>query len=160
MFGIIEEPKNEEMIKLKILFEALDRPEFLGNVPKVRKFHLFCHVKLIAHLFAIHQFLNHQETVTNVETLKTSMILLVSGRMDGNTIRHALIAFTLMERSLIHFEDNYREIYKQAENQVRREELGTESTSHGHHGGRRKESPMKMPKMTNSKSVMPMSKRH
>ena len=110
-------------------------------------------------MFAFRQFLNHQETVTNVETLKTSMILLVSGRMDGNTIRHALVAFTLMERYLIHFEDNYREIYKQAENQVRREEMGTESSSHGHHGGRRKAEKLPMPKMTSSKSVMPMNMR-
>lgn len=44
MFGITEEPKNEEMIKLKILFEALDRPEFLGSVPKVSAFRLFGHL--------------------------------------------------------------------------------------------------------------------
>ena len=44
MFGITEEPKNEEMIKLKILFEALDRPEFLSTVPKVSAFHFFGHL--------------------------------------------------------------------------------------------------------------------
>ena len=36
------------------------------------------------------------------------MILLSSGRMDSKTIRSALVAFTLMERYLIDFEDNFR----------------------------------------------------
>ena len=41
--------------------------------------------------------------------------------MDSKTIRQGLIAFTLMERYLIHFEDNYRQTFTQAERQLRRE---------------------------------------
>ena len=69
------------------------------------------------------QYLNQQETVTNVESLKACMILLSSGRMDSKTLNNALIAFTLMERYLIHFEDNYRQVCTQAEKQTRRENL-------------------------------------
>ena len=58
----------------------------------------------------------------NEETLKACMILLSSsGRMDSKTIRQALVAFTLMERYLSHFEDNYRQVFTQAEKQVRRD---------------------------------------
>lgn len=35
--------------------------------------------------------------------------------MDSKTIRQALVAFTLMERYLIHFEDNYRQVFQQAQ---------------------------------------------
>jgi len=54
------------------------------------------------------------------------MILLSSGRMDSKTIRQALVAFTLMERYLVHFEDNYRSMYQQAARQLLRDnnELG------------------------------------
>ena len=68
------------------------------------------------------QFLNQQETVTNVETLKACMILLCNqGRLDSKTIRQGLIAFALIERYLIHFEDNYRATFQNAERQLRRE---------------------------------------
>lgn len=49
-----------------------------------------------------------------METVKASMILLSSGRMDSKTIRQALVAFTLMEREIIHFEDNFRQTYETA----------------------------------------------
>ena len=39
------------------------------------------------------------------------MILMSSGRLDSKTIRQALIAFMLMERYLIYFEDNYRQLF-------------------------------------------------
>ena len=100
-------PKNEVPVKLQVVFEAMDRPEFLTAVPKVSL--EFNNINLF-----LVQFLNHQETVTNVETLKASMILLSSGRMDSKTIRSALVAFTLMERYLIHFEDNFRQTYETA----------------------------------------------
>ena len=50
-----------------------------------------------------------------METLKACIILVASSKMDLKTLRQALVAFTLMERYLIHFEDNCRDLYKQAE---------------------------------------------
>ena len=43
--------------------------------------------------------------------------------MDSKTIRQALVAFTLMERYLVHFEDNYRSMYTQAAKQTIRDEI-------------------------------------
>ncbi len=67
--------------------------------------------------------MNQQETVSNVETLKACMILITNGAMDSKTIRQALVAFTLMERYLVHFEDNYRSVYTQAAKQTIRDEI-------------------------------------
>ena len=74
-----------------------------------------------------------------METLKACMILSVRA-IDMKMIRQALVAFTLMERYLIHFEDNFRQIYEQAAKQVRRDELAAEGKLPG-----RKESPLKVP---------------
>jgi len=81
------------------------------------------------------QFLNHQETVSNVETLKACFILTTSGRLETRTIKHALVAFTLMERYLIHFEDNYRQMYTQAFLQLARDN-GDQGLSFGQSQGR------------------------
>lgn len=60
------------------------------------------------------------------------MILLRTGMLDSKTIRQALVAFTLMERYLIHFEDNYRQMFSQAQRQMARE-IGNEYSSQGAH---------------------------
>lgn len=39
------------------------------------------------------------------------MMLTVHGRLDSKTIRQALVAFTLMEKQLIYYEDNYRSVF-------------------------------------------------
>ena len=62
-----------------------------------------------------------------METLKACMILVSSGRMDSKTIRQALVAFTLMERYLIHFEDNYRQVFQQAQKQMLRDMGGSDT---------------------------------
>ena len=43
------------------------------------------------------------------------MMLTVNGKLDSKTIRQALVAFTLMEHELTHFEDNYRQVFQQAQ---------------------------------------------
>ena len=44
------------------------------------------------------------------------------GRLDSKVINKALVAFDLMERYLVHFEDNYRQVFLQAQRQIARDE--------------------------------------
>ena len=55
------------------------------------------------------QFLNKQETVSNVKVLKACMMIIKDGKLDLKTLRQGLVAFNLMERYLQYFEDNLRE---------------------------------------------------
>ena len=73
--------------------------------------------------------MNQQQTVSNIETLKAIMMLTVAGKLDHKTIRHALMAFTLMEHQLIHFEDNYRQVFLQAQRQLARDNAADQANS-------------------------------
>ena len=63
-------------------------------------------------------------------------MLLSSLKLDSKTIRQALVAYTLMERYLQHFEDNYRELYEQAARQVKRDNAAANEVSGGGAGAK------------------------